>query len=67
MKDKFGRKITKRYAGKKKKMRSYLKDDGSRNKKARQTKSCTIKRRIKVEGYRSCPVNNEIIWRRFRS
>ena len=67
MKEKFGRKITKRFAGLRPKMRTYLKDDGSGNKKARRTKRCKIKRRIKVEGYRSCSVNNEIIWRRFRS
>ena len=33
---------------------SYLKDDGSEDKKAKGTKKCVIKRKLKFESYKNC-------------
>ena len=33
---------------------SYLRDDGSEDKKAKGTKTCAIKRKFKFENYKSC-------------
>ena len=40
---------------------SYLKDDGDSNKRAKGTKKCVIKRRLKFNDYKNCLLNNEII------
>ena len=40
---------------------SYLMDDGSENKKAKGTKKCVIKRRIKFNDYKNCLLDNKII------
>ena len=39
----------------------YLMDDGSENKKAKGTKKCVIKRRIKFNDYKNCLLDNKII------
>ena len=40
---------------------SYLMDDGNRDKKAKGTKKCKIKRRLKFKDYQdNCLLNNEI-------
>ena len=36
-------------------------DDGRRDKKAKRTKLCVIKRRTKFNDYKDCLLNNEII------
>ena len=49
---------------------SYLTDDCEENKKAKGTKNCVIKRRLKFSDYKDCLVNNEIILKskqRFKS
>ena len=47
MKDELGRKIMTEFVGLRAKTYIYLIDDGSENKKAKGTKKCTIKRRLK--------------------
>ena len=45
-------------------------DDGRSDKKAKGTKKCVIKRRLKFNDYKDCLLNNEIILksqRRFKS
>ena len=43
-----------KFAGLRAKTYSYLIDDGSENKKAKGTKSCVIKRKLKFENYKNC-------------
>ena len=52
MKDKLGRKIMTEFAGLREK--SQLIDQDSKDKKAKETKKCVIKREIKLENYKSC-------------
>ena len=40
---------------------SYLMDDGGSDKKAKGTKKCVIKWRLKFNDYKDCLLNNEII------
>ena len=45
-------------------------DDGGSDKKAKGTKKCVIKRRLKFNDYKDCFLNNEIILKlqqRFKS
>ena len=49
---------------------SYLMDDDSKHRKAKGTKKCVIKRRLKFNDYKNCLFNNEIILKpqqRFKS
>ena len=49
---------------------SYLMDDDSKHKKAKGTKKCVIKQRLKFNDYKNCLFNNEIILKpqqRFKS
>ena len=49
---------------------SYLMVDGNNDKKAKGTKKCAIKRRLKFNDYKSCLLNNELILKsqqRFKS
>ena len=49
---------------------SYLMDDGWSDKKAKGTKKCVIKRRLKFNDYKDCLLNNEIVLKsqeRFKS
>ena len=54
MKDEVGRKIIKKIVGLKGKTYSYLIDDGSEDKKAKDKKKCVIKRKLKFENYQNC-------------
>ena len=47
MKKELGRKIMK-------KSYSYFKDDGSKDKKAKETKRCVVKRKLKFGEYKNC-------------
>ena len=54
MKDKLGRKIMIKFVGLRAKTYSYLIDDGSEDKKAKGTKKCVIKRKLKFKNCRNC-------------
>ena len=54
MKDELGGKIMKKFVGLRAKTYSYLIDDGSENKKAKGTKKCVIKIKLKFENYKNC-------------
>ena len=54
MKDKLGRKIMEEFVVLRVKSYSYLIDDGSEDKKAKGTKKCVIKRKLKFEDYKNC-------------
>ena len=54
MKDELGGKIMTKFVGLRAKTYSYLIDDGSEDKKAKSTKKCVIKRKLKFENYKSC-------------
>ena len=54
MNNELGRKITTKFVGLRAKTYSYLIDDGSEDKKAKGTKKCIIKRKLKFENYKSC-------------
>ena len=54
MKDELGRKITTKFVGLRAKTYSYLINDSSEDKKAKGTKKCVIKRKIKFENYKNC-------------
>ena len=60
MKDKLGGKIMTKFVGLTAKTYSYLIDDSSEDKKARGTKKCSIKRKLKVENYRNCLEGTQI-------
>ena len=54
MKDELGRKIRTKFVGLRAKTYSYLIDHGSEDKKAKRTKRCVLKRKLKFENYNSC-------------
>ena len=54
MKDELGGKIMTKFFGLRARTYSYLIDDGSKGKKAKDTKNCAIKRKLKFENYASC-------------
>ena len=54
MKDELGRKITTKFVGLRAKTYSCLINDSSEDKKAKGTKKCVIKRKIKFENYKNC-------------
>ena len=54
IKDKLGGKIMTKFVGLREKANSYLIDDGSEDKKAKGTKRCVIKRKLKFENYKNC-------------
>ena len=51
MKDELGGKTMKEFDGLRAETCSYLVDDGSKNKKAKGTKKCVIKRKLKFENF----------------
>ena len=53
MKDELGGKIMTKFFGLRAKTYSYLIDDGSEDKKAKNTKKCVIKRILKFENYKN--------------
>ena len=70
MKDELGGKIMTEFVALRPKTYSYLVDDGNSDKKAKGTKKCVIKRRLKFSDYKGCLLNNEIILKsqqRFKS
>ena len=70
MKDELGGKIMTEFVALRPKIYSYLTDDCEENKKAKGTKKCVIKRRLKFSDYKDCLLNNEIILKsqqRFKS
>ena len=61
MKDELGGKIMTECVALRPKTYSYLMDDGWSDKKAKGTKKCVIKRRLKFNDYKDCVLNNEIV------
>ena len=61
MKDELGGKIMTEFVALRTKTYSYLTDDCEEDKKAKGTKKCVIKRRLKFSDYKDCLLNNEII------
>ena len=51
----------KKFAALRPKTYSYLTDDCKEDKKAKRTRKCIIKRRLKFNDYKDCLLNNEII------
>ena len=54
MEDELGKKIMTKFVGLRAKTYSYLIDDASEDKKAKGTKKCVIKRKLKFENYKNC-------------
>ena len=54
MKNELSGKIMKELVGLIAKPYSYLINDGSKDKKARGTKKCVLKRKLKSKGYKNC-------------
>ena len=54
MKDELGGKIMKEFIGLRAKTFSYLIDDCSEDKKAKDTKKCVIERKLKFEDHKNC-------------
>ena len=54
MKDQLGGKIMSKFATLTPKTYSYLIDGNDENKKAKATKKCVVKRKVKVEDYKRC-------------
>ena len=70
MKDELGGKIMTAFAALRPKTYSHLMDDGNSDKKAKGTKKCVMKQRLKLNDYKDCLLNNEIILKsqqRFKS
>ena len=70
MKDELGGKIMKEFVALRPKTYSYLMDDGKNDKKAKGRKKCFIKRGLKLNDYKDCLLNNEIVLKsqqRFKS
>ena len=61
MKDKLGGKIITEFVTLRPKTYSYLTDDGKKDKKAKGTKKCVIKRMIKFNDYKNCLFKDEVI------
>ena len=61
MKGELGGKIMPEFAALRPKTYSFLMDDSNSGKKAKGTKKCVIKRRLKCNDYKDCLLNNEII------
>ena len=61
MKDELGGKIVAEFVALRPKTYSYLRDDCEEDKKAKGTKKCVIKRRLKFNDYKDCLLNNQIV------
>ena len=69
-KNKLGGKIMTEFVASRPKTYSYLTNDCKEDEKAKGTKKCVIKRRLKFNDYKDCLLNNEIILKsqqRFKS
>ena len=70
MKDELGGKIMTEFLALRPKTYSYLTSDCKEDKKAKGTKKCVIKRRLKFNDYKDCLLNNKIVLKsqqRFKS
>ena len=70
MKDELRGEIMTEFAALRSKAYSYLIWDGNSDKKAKGTKKCVIKGRLRFNDYKDCSLNNEIIiksQKRFKS
>ena len=70
MKDELRGKIMTEFVALRPKTYSYLMDNGGSDKKAKGTKKCVTKRKLKCNDYKDCLLNNEIILKsqqRFKS
>ena len=70
MKDELGGKIITEFVTLRPKTYSFLTDDGKENKKAKGTKKCIIKKKIKFNDYKKCLFSDELILKsqqRFKS
>ena len=61
MKYELSGKILKKFIGSRPKCYSYLTDDGSEYKKAKGTKKCVIKRKLKFHDHKNCLKASQII------
>ena len=61
MKHELGAKIIAEFVTLRPKNYSFLTDDGKEDKKAKGTKKCIIKKKIKFNGYKKCLFNDELI------
>ena len=65
-----GQKIMTKFVVPRPKTHSYLMDGGGSDKKAKGTKKCVIKQRLKLNDYKDCLLSNEIVLKsqqRFKS
>ena len=60
MQDELGGEIITKFVGLRAKTYSYLIDDRSEDKKAKDTKNCVIKRKLKFEKYKYCLQANKL-------
>ena len=70
MKDELGGRTIKEFVALRPKTYSYLTDDYKKDKKAKGTKNCVIKRMIKFNDYKKCLLNGEVVLKsqqRFKS
>ena len=63
MKDDLGGKIITEFVTLRPKTYSFLTDDGKKDKKAKGTKKCVIKKMIKFNDYKKCLLNDEVIFK----
>ena len=61
MKDELGGKIITEFVALRPKTYPYLTDDCKEDKKAKGTKTCVIKRKLKLNDYKDCLLNNKMI------
>ena len=61
MKDELGGKIITEFVTLRPKTYSFLTDDGKEDKKAKGTKKCVIKKKIKFNDYKKCLFSDELI------
>ena len=61
MEDELDEKIITEFVTLRPKTYSFLTDDGKEDKKAKETKKCVIKKKIKFNDYKKCLFNNELI------
>ena len=61
MKDELGGKIITEFVTLRPKTYSYLTDDGKEDKKTKRTKTCVIKKMIKVKDYKNCLLKDKVL------
>ena len=61
MKDEFGGKVMTESVAIRRRINSYVIDDGNSGRKAKETKNCVIKRILNFNDYKSLLLNNEFI------